>query len=85
MSLHYKFKSSTDYRTITFDGPSIALSDLREMIMAQNSLAKSPDDTLEITNAQTKEGKKLFHSYTGKLHARLGLNFQRIACFLKKN
>lgn len=47
-----------EYDTITFDGQSISLSDLREAIMKQKKIAKSPNYTLEITNAQTKEGKK---------------------------
>ena len=57
-SIHYKFRSSLEYDTITFDGQSISLSDLREAIMKQKKIAKSPNYTLEITNAQTKEGKK---------------------------
>ena len=56
-SIHYKFRSSTDYDTITFDGQATSLSDLRDAIMKQKKIAKSPAYTLEITNAQTKEGK----------------------------
>ena len=56
-SIHYRFRSSSEYETITFDGPSITVSDLREAIMLQKKIAKSPGHTLDITNAQTKEGK----------------------------
>jgi len=54
-SIHYKFRSSTEYDTVTFDGQSISLNDLREAIMLQKKIVKSPAYTLEITNAQTKE------------------------------
>ena len=56
-SIHYKFRSSTEYDTVTFDGQAISLNDLREAIMLQKKIIKSPAYTLEITNAQTKEGK----------------------------
>ena len=56
-SIHYKFRSSLEYDTLTFDGPSISLSDLRDAIMVQKKIGKNPDFFLEITNAQTKEGK----------------------------
>ena len=61
-SIHYKFRSGLEYDTITFDGPAISLNDLREAIMQQKKIQKSPAlETLEITNAQTKEGKKQFN------------------------
>lgn len=56
-SVHYKFRSSLEYDTLSFDGPSISLSDLRDGIMVQKKIGKSSDYTLEVTNAQTKEGK----------------------------
>jgi hypothetical protein len=56
-SIHYRFRSSSEYETITFDGPSITVDELREAIMESKKMAKSPSHTLEITNAQTKEGK----------------------------
>ena len=55
-SIHYRFRSSSEFETITFDGPSITVQELREAIMENNRMAKSPGHTLEITNAQTKEG-----------------------------
>merc|ERR1739848_577753 len=54
-SIHYRFKATSEYATITFDGPSITVHELREAIMESNRMAKSPSHTLEITNAQTKE------------------------------
>ncbi|XP_047137813.1 putative autophagy-related protein 11 isoform X1 [Hydra vulgaris] len=54
-SIHYKFRSNLEYNTITFDSQAVSLNDLRDAIMLQKKIAKSPDYTLEITNAQTKE------------------------------
>ena len=56
-SVHYKFRSSLEYDTLAFDGPSISLNDLRDAIMVQKKIGKNSDFTLEVTNAQTKEGK----------------------------
>ena len=61
-SIHYKFRSNLEYNTITFDSQAVSLNDLRDAIMLQKKIAKSPDYTLEITNAQTKEGKKHFRN-----------------------
>ena len=61
-SIHYKFRSSLEYDTLTFDGPSISLSDLRDAIIQQKKIGKSSDFTLEVTNAQTKEGKMVDYS-----------------------
>ena len=55
-SVHYKFKSSLDYDTLTFDGLSITLGELKKAIAAKK-LGKNTDFDLQITNAQTKEGK----------------------------
>ena len=58
-SIYYKFRSSLDYDTITFDGQNISLSELRDAIMGQKKIKKSTEYALEITNAQTKEGKNI--------------------------
>lgn len=57
MSVHYKFKSALDFDTITFDGLHISVSDLKKAIMQQKRLGKTAEFDLQITNAQTKEGK----------------------------
>ena len=57
-SVHYKFKSSLDYDTLTFDGLSITLGELKKAIAAKK-LGKNTDFDLQITNAQTKEGKAI--------------------------
>jgi len=41
--------------TLAFDGHAIRLGDLRDNIITQKNILKSPAYTLEITNAQTKE------------------------------
>ena len=55
--IHYKFKSNLDYSTLTFDGLHITLGDLKKLIIQKQKLGKSPDFDLQVTNAQTKEGK----------------------------
>lgn len=57
MSVHYKFKSALDFDTITFDGLHISVADLKKGIIQQKRLGKTVDFDLQITNAQTKEGK----------------------------
>lgn len=56
MSVHYKFKSSLDYDTISFDGLHISVADLKKEIIQKKKLGKTQDFDLQITNAQTKEG-----------------------------
>lgn len=56
--VHYKFKNNLDYKTISFDGLSISLGDLKRAIMAQNK-TKNGEFRLEIKNAQNNEGEEL--------------------------
>lgn len=58
--IHYKFRSALEYDTITFDGLSISLADLKRSIITQKKFGKNSDFDLEVTNAQTKEGELLF-------------------------
>jgi len=53
--IHYKFKSSLDYDTLTFDGLHISLGDLKKAIIQHKRLGKMTDFDLQVTNAQTKE------------------------------
>lgn len=57
MSVHYKFKSALEYDTVTFDGLHISVHDLKKSILHQKRIGKNTDFDLQITNAQTKEGK----------------------------
>ena len=61
--IHYKFRSALEYDTITFDGLSISLADLKHSIITQKKFGKSTDFDLEVTNAQTKESKWLIVKY----------------------
>ncbi|XP_030558535.1 ankyrin repeat domain-containing protein 12 [Drosophila novamexicana] len=58
MSVHYKFKSTLNFDTITFDGLHISVADLKREIILQKRLGKVIDFDLQITNAQTKEEYK---------------------------
>jgi len=62
--VHYKFQSSSEHDTITFDGLAISLFDLKEAILAKSKLGVSSDFKLQITNAQTNDGElimRVFH------------------------
>ena len=54
--IHYKFKSSKDYDSVTFDGLALPLGDLKLQIVQQKKLGKVTDFDLVVTNAQTNEG-----------------------------
>jgi hypothetical protein len=60
MSVHYKFKSALEYDTVTFDGLHISIADLKTAITQQKRIGKTSDFDLQITNAQTKEGKQSY-------------------------
>lgn len=55
--IHYKFKSSLEYDTLTFDGFHISVADLKKAIIEQKKLGKNGQFHLSITDAQTKQGK----------------------------
>jgi hypothetical protein len=57
MSLHYKFKSERQSDTLTFDGLHISVRELKKLILQQKRIGKNTDFDLQVTNAQTKEGK----------------------------
>jgi len=59
-SVHYKFKSNNEFRTLTFDGVNISVADLRKEIVQKSKMGKLADDFhLQITNPQTTEGTAL--------------------------
>lgn len=63
MSVHYKFKSTLDYDTVSFDGLHISVADLKKAIFHQKRIGKNTDFDLQITNAQTKEGMRKISNY----------------------
>jgi len=70
-SVHYKFKSNNEFKTLTFDGVSISIADLRKEIIQKSKMGKLKDDFhLQITNPQTGEGTAVVSScviYNSKL------------------
>jgi hypothetical protein len=60
MSVHYKFKSAKDYDTATFEGNFVSVANLKNIIVEQKKLGKSPDFDLKIVNALTNEGTCFF-------------------------
>jgi len=55
-NVHYQFKSSKEFSTVTFEGSYISLGELKKAITTQKKLGKGTDFDLQITNAQTGEG-----------------------------
>jgi len=53
--IYYKFKSAKDYDTVTFDGISLSVFDLKHEIMMSKKLGKGTDFDLSVYNAQTGE------------------------------
>ena len=58
--IHYKFKSSIEYDTLTFDGLHISLGELKKAIIQHKKLGKTNEFDLQVTNAQTKQGIFLY-------------------------
>uniref|UniRef100_A0A8C5DQA7 DWNN domain-containing protein n=1 Tax=Gouania willdenowi TaxID=441366 RepID=A0A8C5DQA7_GOUWI len=52
--IHYKFSSKLEYKTVTFSGLHITLTELKTQIMTKERL-KSRHCDLQITDAQTLE------------------------------
>lgn len=67
--IHYKFRNHSTYDTVTFDGSSITVGELKQAILGQKKMGRAPDFTLQIINAQTQEGK-LF-CYHNKLYSEM--------------
>lgn len=57
--IRYRFKSSKDFDSITFEGNGIHVWELKDEIISAKKLARSADFDLIISNAQSNEGKYL--------------------------
>lgn len=68
--IHYKFKSSKDYDTITFEGMGLALWELKREIVQAKKLGTGGDFDLVVTNAQNNEGKDKSANSHFRLHRR---------------
>ena len=53
--IHFKFKSSLDYDTVSFEGAGLPVWELKKEIASVKKLGQSNDFDLVITNAQTNE------------------------------
>ena len=58
--VYYKFKSSLNYDTLPVEGHNISLGELKKAIISAKKLGKNTEFDLQVTNAQTKEGKHGF-------------------------
>ncbi len=54
--VHFKFKSSKDFETITFPGSFIKLIDLKRAVVEAKSLHKGMDFDLSVVDDLLKEG-----------------------------
>lgn len=52
-SIHYKFRSALQYKTLTFDGLHISLEELKKMIMEKENI-KAESFDLVLQNSHTK-------------------------------
>jgi len=55
--IHFKSVYNINYDKVTFDGVSLTLAELKKLIIEKNKFNKQVDFDLEITNADTNEGK----------------------------
>lgn len=55
--IRYRFFSSKDYDTLSFDGPSLHVWEVKDEIIMAKKLQKFVDFDLILTNAQTNEGR----------------------------
>jgi len=79
-SVHYKFKSNNEFKTLTFDGVNISVADLRKEIVLKSKMGKLLDDFhLQITNPQTGEGTAFVSSnFLCYLQLRLSLKYDGV-------
>jgi len=71
--IRYRFKSSKDFDTITFEGNGIHVWELKDEIIAAKKLARSADFDLVISNAQSSEGEARLEPGTTLTRARTRL------------
>lgn len=56
--IHFKSAFGREFDKITFDGVSLSVGEIKKMIAEKCKLSKQLDFDLEITNAETSQGKK---------------------------
>lgn len=55
--IHFKSAFGREFDKITFDGVSLSVGEIKKMIAEKCKLSKQLDFDLEITNAETSQGK----------------------------
>lgn len=55
-AIHFKFSSARDYDSVTFEGDSMKVADLKVSIVERKKLNSGENFDLEIKDAQTSEG-----------------------------
>ncbi|KII69485.1 E3 ubiquitin-protein ligase RBBP6 [Thelohanellus kitauei] len=54
-SIHFKFRSGSEYEPLFFDGHCISLKDLRDSIIEKKRMGKSTEFKLEVTDSTTEK------------------------------
>lgn len=67
--IHFKTVYNNNFDKLTFDGVNLPLSQVKKMIFEKSSFKvnKQIDFDLEITNADTNEGRKLLSLFKTKI------------------
>lgn len=58
--IHFKSIYNKEYDKITFDGVSLSVAQLKKQIQEKSKFSKQVDFDLELTNADTNEGRFTF-------------------------
>jgi len=66
--IHFKSVYNKNYDKVTFDAVSLSLGQLKKLIVEKSKFTKQLDFDLEITNADTNEGKKLCNFLISTVH-----------------
>jgi hypothetical protein len=65
--IHFKTAFNVNYDKVTFDGTSISLTQLKKLIAEKLRFSKLVDYDLEITNAETNQGRSRATLFTFSL------------------
>jgi len=66
--IHFKSVYNKNYDKVTFDAVSLSLGQLKKLIVEKSKFTKQLDFDLEITNADTNEGKNLCNFLFSTIH-----------------
>ena len=54
--IHYRFKSSLNYSFVNFDGVSVSVAELKQLIVQKEKLTRLEEFDLQIVDAHSKRG-----------------------------